>query len=46
MLKFILIKWDGRVWVALICLKTGPVIDSCEHSSELSGSIKCGGILN
>jgi hypothetical protein len=45
MLKWILEKQDGMVWIGVMWLRIGPVEDSCEQGSEPSGSIKCWEVL-
>ena len=32
---------DGRAWIGFICLRPGTKDGLCEHSNELSSSIKC-----
>ena len=43
-LKRIFQKWDGEAWTGLIWLRIGT--GACECGNELSGSIKCGGLLD
>jgi hypothetical protein len=38
-------KYDGVVWTGLIWLRIGISGGLCEHSNELSGSMKVGDIL-
>jgi hypothetical protein len=39
------LTYDRVVWIGLMWLRYGSVEGSCEHSSELSGSIKCWEVL-
>jgi hypothetical protein len=45
-LELILDKQDGRLWSAFIWRRIRTGGDSCEHSSEPSGSIKGGEFLD
>jgi hypothetical protein len=44
-LKWMLERQDGMVWIGLIWLRIGPVEGSCEHGIEPSGSIECWEVL-
>jgi hypothetical protein len=44
-INWILRKLGGKVCTGLIWFKIGPVVDSCEHGNELSGSIKARNFL-
>jgi hypothetical protein len=44
-LKWILERYNGVVWTALIWLRIGLVEGSCEHGNEPSDSIKCWKVL-
>jgi hypothetical protein len=44
-LKFILSKWDARVWTKSLWLRIWPSGGSCEHANEHSGLIKGGDFL-
>jgi hypothetical protein len=44
-LKWILERQDGAVWIGLMWLKTGTSAGSCEHGSEPSDSMIFGDIL-
>jgi hypothetical protein len=44
-LKWILERQDGMEWIGWIWLRMGPVVGSCEHGIEPSGSIKCWEVL-
>jgi hypothetical protein len=39
--KWILEKYDGRVWTGSIWLRIETSGGSCEHGNEPLGSIKC-----
>jgi hypothetical protein len=40
-LKYILNKWDGDLWIGFIWLRIGASGKFCEHGNKASGSIKC-----
>jgi hypothetical protein len=44
-LKWILARLDGMIWIGLIWLRIGTSWGSCEHGYEPSGSIKSWGVL-
>jgi hypothetical protein len=32
--------WDVRMWNEFVWIRIGPVVDTCEHGNEPSGSVK------
>jgi hypothetical protein len=44
-LKLIMKKCGVRLWTGVSCIKIGSVASSCEHSNELSSSIKSRGFF-
>jgi len=45
-LRWIIRKWDVRVWLDRCVSGEGQVSGTCECGNELSGSIKCGEFLD
>ena len=45
-LKWIFRKWDVGVWTGSSWLRIGTGVSTCECVNELSGSIKCGELLD
>jgi hypothetical protein len=41
-LKFIIMKWDEKVWTGLIWLRIGTGTGFCECINGTSGSTECG----